>query len=203
MSTTVTHPTTGGAVGHNDSIQNGRIGRGAVSLEIDFAKIKALFNDGKGVLQGDVLLLTKLPGNSYVRTVAAQIVKPLELADADGVAATYESVVLTPTTFADGVSGTAVGASTVTGALNFQGKTFFGDQSVLLNDVDADGEQIENDLRIVATTVAANKYIVGGKAVITVYSDYAFTAEELVGVFDPQHGEAVNSGSSVADGGEV
>ena len=199
----IIHPVTGESIGHNDSIQFARIGRGAVTLEIDFAKLKPLFNDGLGAKLGDILQLAKLVGNSQVRGAAVQVVKPLALATADGTAAAYGTVLLTPTLYANGAGGSAVTSASVAAAANFAGKTFFGDAAnAVLADVNALGEPVDNELCVVMTTVPADKHIVDGIIVVTVYSDYAFTAEEL-GMFAPQHGDSMSTGSSVADGGEI
>lgn len=199
-------PRSGMAVGFNDPIQSARIGSGAYSVDIDFAQIKALFNDGLGMKAADALVLNQLLGNSQVRAVAVQVVRPLELANASGVKQAYANTVFTPTRFTGGTSaGTLGAAATISPANNFKGFTTFGNAAApaFINDVDAAGEKIANDLRLVGTTIAADNYVVSGKLAITVYGDFAHTAEELVNKFDPSFGGAVTTGSSIPPGGSA
>jgi hypothetical protein len=85
MSTTYTAPNK--LVGYADSVNaTGRLGRSAFALFVDFAKVGA--PAGTGLVVTDIVdAVGGLPANCVVRTVAAQVVKPITVLSADGISA--------------------------------------------------------------------------------------------------------------------
>ena len=85
MATTYTAPNK--LVGFADSVNaTGRFGRSAFTLFVDFAKVGA--PAATGLVETDIVDgIGALPENCVVRTVAAQIVKPITVLSEDGISA--------------------------------------------------------------------------------------------------------------------
>ena len=113
MATTYTAPNK--LVGFADSVNaTGRFGRSAFTLFVDFAKVGA--PAATGLVNTDIVDgIGALPKNCVVRTVAAQIVKPITVLSEDGISAlpitlTAGSTTLASMTTLADVNGPALGA---------------------------------------------------------------------------------------------
>lgn len=74
-------------IGYADSANaTGRIGRSAFVFTVDFAKVGA--PAATGLVENDIVeAIGGLPSNAVVRTVVAQVVKPITVLSADGISA--------------------------------------------------------------------------------------------------------------------
>ena len=189
MATTYTAPNK--LVGFADSVNaTGRFGRSAFALFVDFAKVGA--PAATGLVVTDIVDdIGALPENCVVRTVAAQIVKPITVLSKDGISALpitlkAGSTTLASMTLAD-VNGPALGAEWT---------------DVSLSDGSTGVAGAKTDLSLTIGTVldantdaAAATAITGGVLMLVFFVDYIPEVDELNALF--------NTVNEISDGGNT
>lgn len=189
MATTYTAPNK--LVGFADSVNaTGRFGRSAFTLFVDFAKVGA--PAATGLVKTDIVDdIGALPENCVVRTVAAQIVKPITVLSKDGISALpitlkAGSTTLASMTLAD-VNGPALGAEWT---------------DVSLSDGSTGVAGAKEDLSLTIGTVldantdaAAATAITGGVLMLVFFVDYIPEVDELNALF--------NTVNEISDGGNT
>ena len=174
---TYTNPTK--LFGYADSVNaTGRIGPSAFSLFVDVAKVGAAA--ATGLVSTDVIDdIGGLPNNCVVRTVAAQVCRPITVLSAAGISAIpitlkAGATTLAAMTLAD-VNGPALGAEWTAVSLS-DGTTGIGttktDLSLTI------GAVLDN------ATVPAATAITGGLLMLTFFVDYMPEPDELAALFD-------------------
>ena len=189
MATTYTAPNK--LVGFADSVNaRGRFGRSAFTLFVDFAKVGA--PAATGLVVTDIVDdIGALPGNCVVRTVAAQIVKPITVLSKDGISALpitlkAGSTTLASMTLAD-VNGPALGAEWTDVSL--------GDGTIGIDGAKEDlsltiGAVLDNNEDAAAATA-----ITGGVLMLVFFVDYIPEVDELNALF--------NTVNEISDGGNT
>ena len=189
MATTYTAPNK--LVGFADSVNaTGRFGRSAFTLFVDFAKVGA--PAATGLVNTDIVDgIGALPENCVVRTVAAQIVKPITVLSTAGISAIPLTLKLGATEIASlslaALNGPALGAqwTEVTLANGATGvdatKT---DLSLTI------GEVLDNNADAPAATA-----ITGGVLMLVFFVDYIPEVDELKALF--------NTVNEISDGGNT
>ena len=189
MATTYTAPNK--LVGFADSVNaTGRFGRSAFTLFVDFAKVGA--PAATGLVVTDIVDdIGALPANCVVRTVAAQIVKPITVLSKDGISALpitlkAGSTTLASMTLAD-VNGPALGAEWTDVSL--------GDGTIGIDGAKEDlsltiGAVLDNNEDAAAATA-----ITGGVLMLVFFVDYIPEVDELNALF--------NTVNEISDGGNT
>ena len=189
MATTYTAPNK--LVGFADSVNaTGRFGRSAFTLFVDFAKVGA--PAATGLVETDIVDgIGALPENCVVRTVAAQIVKPITVLSEDGISALpitlkAGSTTLASMTLAD-VNGPALGAEWTDVSLDNGSTGVAGAKENLSLTI---GAVLDNN----ADTPAATA-ITGGVLMLVFFVDYIPEVDELNALF--------NTVNEISDGGNT
>ena len=189
MATTYTAPNK--LVGFADSVNaTGRFGRSAFTLFVDFAKVGA--PAATGLVNTDIVDdIGALPENCVVRTVAAQIVKPITVLSKDGISALpitlkAGSTTLASMTLAD-VNGPALGAEWTDVSLSNGSTGVAGAKEGLSLTI---GAVLDNH----ADTPAATA-ITGGVLMLVFFVDYIPEVDELNALF--------NTVNEISDGGNT
>jgi hypothetical protein len=188
MATTYTAPNK--LVGYADSVNaTGRFGRSAFALFVDFAKVGA--PAATGLVSTDIIDdIGALPQNCVVRSVAAQIVKPITVLSEDGISAIpitlkAGSTTLASMTLAD-VNGPALGAE-------------WTDVSLANGATGVDATKTDLSLTIGAVLDNADTptatAITGGLLMLTFFVDYLPEVDELNALF--------NTVNEISDGGNT
>jgi len=189
MATTYTAPNK--LVGFADSVNaTGRFGRSAFTLFVDFAKVGA--PAATGLVNTDIVDgIGALPKNCVVRTVAAQIVKPITVLSEDGISAlpitlTAGSTTLASMTLAD-VNGPELGAEWTDVSLTNGSTGVAGAKENLSLTI---GEVLDNNADAAAATA-----ITGGVLMLVFFVDYIPEVDELKALF--------NTVNEISDGGNT
>ena len=189
MATTYTAPNK--LVGFADSVNaTGRFGRSAFALFVDFAKVGA--PAATGLVVTDIVDgIGALPGNCVVRTVAAQIVKPITVLSKDGISALPITLKAGSTTLASmtlaGVNGPGLGAEWTDVSLSDGSTGVAGAKEDLSLTI---GAVLDNN----ADTPAATA-ITGGVLMLVFFVDYIPEVDELNALF--------NTVNEISDGGNT
>ena len=177
-------------VGFADSVNaTGRFGRSAFTLFVDFAKVGA--PAATGLVNTDIVDdIGALPENCVVRTVAAQIVKPITVLSEDGISALpitlkAGSTTLASMTLAD-VNGPGLGAEWTDVSLSDGSTGVAGAKEDLSLTIGA----VLDD----ADTPAATA-ITGGVLMLVFFVDYIPEVDELNALF--------NTVNEISDGGNT
>lgn len=177
-------------VGFADSVNaTGRLGRSAFALFVDFAKVGA--PAATGLVNTDIVDgIGALPQNCVVRTVAAQIVKPITVLSEDGISALpitlkAGSTTLASMTLAD-VNGPGLGAEWTDVSLSNGSTGVAGAKKDLSLTI---GEVLDD-----ADTPAATA-ITGGVLMLVFFVDYIPEVDELKALF--------NTVNEISDGGNT
>jgi len=167
-------------VGFADSVNaTGRFGRSAFTLLVDFAKVGA--PAATGLVNTDVIDdIGALPQNCVVRTVAAQIVKPITVLSAEGISAIpivlkAGATTLASMTLAD-VNGNTLGAEWTDVSLSDGATGVAGTKADLSLTI---GAVLDNT----AVTPVATA-ITGGVLMLVFFVDYIPEVDELAALFD-------------------
>lgn len=189
MATTYTAPNK--LVGFADSVNaTGRFGRSAFTLFVDFAKVGA--PAATGLVNTDIVDgIGALPANCVVRTVAAQIVKPITVLSEDGISALpitlkAGSTTLASMTLAD-VNGPALGAEWTDVSLSDGSTGVAGAKKNLSLTI---GAVLDNNADAAAATA-----ITGGVLMLVFFVDYIPEVDELNALF--------NTVNEISDGGNT
>lgn len=189
MATTYTAPNK--LVGFADSVNaTGRFGRSAFTLFVDFAKVGA--PAATGLVETDIVDgIGALPANCVVRTVAAQIVKPITVLSKDGISALpitlkAGSTTLASMTLAD-VNGPALGAEWTDVSLSDGSTGVAGAKKNLSLTI---GAVLDNNAGTPAATA-----ITGGVLMLVFFVDYIPEVDELKALF--------NTVNEISDGGNT
>jgi hypothetical protein len=189
MATTYTAPNK--LVGFADSVNaTGRFGRSAFTLFVDFAKVGAPATTG--LVETDIVDgIGALPANCVVRTVAAQIVKPITVLSEDGISALpitlkAGSTTLASMTLAD-VNGPALGAKWTDVTLSNGSTGVAGAKENLSLTI---GKVLDNNADAAAATA-----ITGGVLMLVFFVDYIPEVDELKALF--------NTVNEISDGGNT
>jgi len=189
MATTYTAPNK--LVGFADSVNaTGRFGRSAFTLFVDFAKVGA--PAATGLVNTDIVDgIGALPKNCVVRTVAAQIVKPITVLSEDGISALpitlkAGSTTLASMTLAD-VNGPALGAEWTDVSLSDGSTGVAGAKKNLSLTI---GAVLDNNADAAAATA-----ITGGVLMLVFFVDYIPEVDELNALF--------NTVNEISDGGNT
>ena len=189
MATTYTAPNK--LVGFADSVNaTGRFGRSAFTLFVDFAKVGA--PAATGLVETDIVDgIGALPANCVVRTVAAQIVKPITVLSEDGISALpitlkAGSTTLASMTLAD-VNGPELGAEWTDVSLADGSTGVAGAKENLSLTI---GEVLDNNADAPAATA-----ITGGVLMLVFFVDYIPEVDELNALF--------NTVNEISDGGNT
>ena len=189
MATTYTAPNK--LVGFADSVNaTGRFGRSAFTLFVDFAKVGA--PAATGLVNTDIVDgIGALPKNCVVRTVAAQIVKPITVLSEDGISALpitlkAGSTTLASMTLAD-VNGPALGAEWTDVSLADGSTGVAGAKKNLSLTI---GAVLDNNADAAAATA-----ITGGVLMLVFFVDYIPEVDELNALF--------NTVNEISDGGNT
>ena len=189
MATTYTAPNK--LVGFADSVNaTGRFGRSAFTLFVDFAKVGA--PAATGLVNTDIVDgIGALPENCVVRTVAAQIVKPITVLSEDGISALpitlkAGSTALASMTLAD-VNGPALGAEWTDVSLSDGSTGVAGAKKNLSLTI---GAVLDNNADAAAATA-----ITGGVLMLVFFVDYIPEVDELKALF--------NTVNEISDGGNT
>ena len=189
MATTYTAPNK--LVGFADSVNaTGRFGRSAFTLFVDFAKVGA--PAATGLVNTDIVDgIGALPKNCVVRTVAAQIVKPITVLSEDGISALpitlkAGSTTLASMTLAD-VNGPALGAEWTDVSLDNGSTGVAGAKKNLSLTI---GAVLDNNADAAAATA-----ITGGVLMLVFFVDYIPEVDELNALF--------NTVNEISDGGNT
>lgn len=186
-----TYKTLNKLIGYADSANaTGRIGPSAFALLVDFAKVGAPASTGLVVT--DVIdKIGGLPENCVVRTVAAQIVKPITVLSKDGISALPITLKAGTTTLASmtlaDVNGPELGAE-------------WTDVSLANGAIGVDGTKADLSLTIGAVlndaSSAVATAITGGVLMLVLFVDYMPEVDELKALFDTI--ESVSDGGNTA-----
>ena len=178
-------------VGFADSVNaTGRFGRSAFTLFVDFAKVGA--PAATGLVVTDIVDgIGALPKNCVVRTVAAQIVKPITVLSKDGISAlpitlNAGATALAVMTLAD-VNGPALGAEWTDVSLSDGSTGVAGAKENLSLTI---GEVLDAN-----TDAAAATAITGGVLMLVFFVDYIPEVDELNALF--------NTVNEISDGGNT
>lgn len=189
MATTYTAPNK--LVGFADSVNaTGRFGRSAFTLFVDFAKVGA--PAATGLVETDIVDgIGALPENCVVRTVAAQIVKPITVLSKDGISALpitlkAGSTTLASMTLAD-VNGPELGAEWTDVSLSDGSTGVAGAKENLSLTI---GKVLDNNADAPAATA-----ITGGVLMLVFFVDYIPEVDELKALF--------NTVNEISDGGNT
>lgn len=189
MATTYTAPNK--LVGFADSVNaTGRFGRSAFTLFVDFAKVGA--PAATGLVETDIVDgIGALPENCVVRTVAAQVVKPITVLSEDGISALpitlkAGSTTLASMTLAD-VNGPELGAEWTDVSLNNGSTGVAGAKKNLSLTI---GAVLDNNADEPAATA-----ITGGVLMLVFFVDYIPEVDELKALF--------NTVNEISDGGNT
>ncbi len=189
MATTYTAPNK--LVGFADSVNaTGRFGRSAFTLFVDFAKVGA--PAATGLVETDIVDgIGALPANCVVRTVAAQIVKPITVLSKDGISALpitlkAGSTTLASMTLAD-VNGPELGAEWTDVSLSDGSTGVAGAKKNLSLTI---GAVLDNNADAAAATA-----ITGGVLMLVFFVDYIPEVDELKALF--------NTVNEISDGGNT
>ena len=189
MATTYTAPNK--LVGFADSVNaTGRFGRSAFTLFVDFAKVGA--PAATGLVETDIVDgIGALPENCVVRTVAAQVVKPITVLSEDGISALpitlkAGSTTLASMTLAD-VNGPELGAEWTDVSLA-NGSTGVAEAKKNLSLTI--GEVLDNKADDPTATA-----ITGGVLMLVFFVDYIPEVDELKALF--------NTVNEISDGGNT
>lgn len=189
MATTYTAPNK--LVGFADSVNaTGRFGRSAFTLFVDFAKVGA--PAATGLVETDIVDgIGALPANCVVRTVAAQIVKPITVLSKDGISALpitlkAGSTTLASMTLAD-VNGPELGAEWTDVSLSDGSTGVAGAKKNLSLTI---GKVLDNNADAAAATA-----ITGGVLMLVFFVDYIPEVDELKALF--------NTVNEISDGGNT
>lgn len=189
MATTYTAPNK--LVGFADSVNaTGRFGRSAFTLFVDFAKVGA--PAATGLVETDIVDgIGALPENCVVRTVAAQIVKPITVLSKDGISALpitlkAGSTTLASMTLAD-VNGPELGAEWTDVSLDNGSTGVAGAKENLSLTI---GEVLDNKADDPTATA-----ITGGVLMLVFFVDYIPEVDELKALF--------NTVNEISDGGNT
>jgi hypothetical protein len=188
MATTYTAPNK--LVGFADSVNaTGRFGRSAFALFVDFAKVGA--PAATGLVETDIVDgIGALPENCVVRTVAAQIVKPITVLSKDGISAIPLTLKLGATAIASlslaALNGPALGAEWTDVSLANGATGVAGAKKNLSLTI--------GEVRDAAATSAATA-ITGGVLMLVFFVDYIPEVDELKALF--------NTVNEISDGGNT
>lgn len=189
MATTYTAPNK--LVGFADSVNaTGRFGRSAFTLFVDFAKVGA--PAATGLVETDIVDgIGALPENCVVRTVAAQVVKPITVLSEDGISALpitlkAGSTTLASMTLAD-VNGPELGAKWTDVSLDNGSTGVAGAKENLSLTI---GAVLDNNADAPAATA-----ITGGVLMLVFFVDYIPEVDELKALF--------NTVNEISDGGNT
>lgn len=189
MATTYTAPNK--LVGFADSVNaTGRFGRSAFTLFVDFAKVGA--PAATGLVETDIVDgIGALPENCVVRTVAAQVVKPITVLSKDGISALpitlkAGSTTLASMTLAD-VNGPELGAEWTDVSLANGSTGVAGAKENLSLTI---GKVLDNNADAAAATA-----ITGGVLMLVFFVDYIPEVDELKALF--------NTVNEISDGGNT
>lgn len=189
MATTYTAPNK--LVGFADSVNaTGRFGRSAFTLFVDFAKVGA--PAATGLVETDIVDgIGALPENCVVRTVAAQVVKPITVLSEDGISALpitlkAGSTTLASMTLAD-VNGPELGAEWTDVSLANGSTGVAGAKENLSLTI---GAVLDNNAGTPTATA-----ITGGVLMLVFFVDYIPEVDELKALF--------NTVNEISDGGNT
>ena len=188
MATTYTAPNK--LVGFADSVNaTGRFGRSAFALFVDFAKVGA--PAATGLVETDIVDgIGALPENCVVRTVAAQIVKPITVLSTAGISAIPLTLKLGATAIASlslaALNGPALGAQWTDVSLADGSTGVAGAKKNLSLTI--------GEVRDAAATSAATA-ITGGVLMLVFFVDYIPEVDELKALF--------NTVNEISDGGNT
>lgn len=189
MATTYTAPNK--LVGFADSVNaTGRFGRSAFTLFVDFAKVGA--PAATGLVKTDIVDgIGALPENCVVRTVAAQIVKPITVLSKDGISALPITLKAGSTTLAsmtlEDVNGPELGAEWTDVSLDNGSTGVAGAKENLSLTI---GEVLDNNADAATPTA-----ITGGVLMLVFFVDYIPEVDELNALF--------NTVNEISDGGNT
>lgn len=189
MATTYTAPNK--LVGFADSVNaTGRFGRSAFTLFVDFAKVGA--PAATGLVETDIVDgIGALPENCVVRTVAAQVVKPITVLSEDGISALPITLKAGSTTLASlslaALNGPALGAVWTDVSLSDGSTGVAGAKKNLSLTI---GEVLDNNADEPAATA-----ITGGVLMLVFFVDYIPEVDELKALF--------NTVNEISDGGNT
>lgn len=188
MATTYTAPNK--LVGFADSVNaTGRFGRSAFTLFVDFAKVGA--PAATGLVNTDIVDgIGALPKNCVVRTVAAQIVKPITVLSTAGISAIPLTLKLGATAIASlslaALNGPALGAQWIEVTLANGATGVDATKTDLSLTI---GEVLDN------ADAAAATAITGGVLMLVFFVDYIPEVDELNALF--------NTVNEISDGGNT
>lgn len=189
MATTYTAPNK--LVGFADSVNaTGRFGRSAFTLFVDFAKVGA--PAATGLVETDIVDgIGALPENCVVRTVAAQVVKPITVLSEDGISALPITLKAGSTTLASlslaALNGPALGAVWTDVSLSDGSTGVAGAKKNLSLTI---GAVLDNNADEPAATA-----ITGGVLMLVFFVDYIPEVDELKALF--------NTVNEISDGGNT
>ena len=189
MATTYTAPNK--LVGFADSVNaTGRFGRSAFTLFVDFAKVGA--PAATGLVETDIVDgIGALPENCVVRTVAAQIVKPITVLSTAGISAIPLTLKLGATAIASlslaALNGPALGAQWTDVSLADGSTGVAGAKENLSLTI---GAVLDNNADGPAATA-----ITGGVLMLVFFVDYIPEVDELNALF--------NTVNEISDGGNA
>jgi len=189
MATTYTAPNK--LVGFADSVNaTGRFGRSAFTLFVDFAKVGA--PAATGLVETDIVDgIGALPENCVVRTVAAQIVKPITVLSKDGISALPITLKAGSTTLASmtlaELNGPGLGAEWTDVSLSNGSTGVAGAKKNLSLTI---GAVLDNNADEPAATA-----ITGGVLMLVFFVDYIPEVDELKALF--------NTVNEISDGGNT
>lgn len=187
-----TYKTLNKLIGYADSANaTGRIGPSAFALLVDFAKVGAPASTGLVVT--DVIdKIGGLPENCVVRTVAAQIVKPITVLSKEGISAVPIAL----------KAGSTALASLVLDATNGpdKGATWYDVATLANGTIGVDGTKADLSLTVGAVLddddTATATGITGGILMLVLFVDYMPEVDELKALFDTI--ESVSDGGNTA-----
>lgn len=177
-------------IGYADSVNaTGRLGRSAFALFVDFAKAGAAA--ATGLVVADVIAAAGgLPQNCVVRTVAAQVVKPITVLSADGISALPLTLKAGSTTLASltlaAINGPTLGAQWTDVSLSDGATGVAGTKADLSLTV---GAVLNNAAEPVATAIT------GGVLMLVFFVDYLPEVDELEALY--------NTINEISDGGNT
>lgn len=186
-----TYTLTNKLTGYADSVlATGRFGRSAFTLLVDFAKAGA--PAATGLVSTDVIAaIGALPENCVVRTVVAQVVKPITVLSAEGISAIPITLKAGATTLASlslaALNGNTLGAQWTDVSLSDGATGVAGTKNDLSLTV---GAVLDNT----AVTPVATA-ITGGQLMLVFFVDYIPEVDELAALF--------NTINEISDGGNT
>ena len=187
-----TYKTLNKLIGYADSANaTGRIGPSAFALLVDFAKVGAPASTGLVVT--DVIdKIGGLPENCVVRTVAAQIVKPITVLSDEGISAVPITLKAGSTTLASLVLDATNGPD--------KGATWYDVATLANGTIGVDGTKADLSLTVGAVLddddTATATAITGGVLMLVLFVDYMPEVDELKALFDTI--ESVSDGGNTA-----